>query len=408
MNYNRFTYIILLILLSGNAVNAQLFDWFTGDKATPPKEMLLTNRAIQIQTTEAINDMYNYNFFEAERGFKWLTVKYPEHPIGYFLVGLNTWWKIAPDTGVEIYDNECHKQMDKAIDKAEDMLGYAPMEKEAAFFLAAAYAFKGRLYAERKNWIKSAWAGKQAMKYLERSRGDGDINPELVFGDGLYNYYSRWIPENYPSLKPLLTFFRKGDKQLGIKQLENVSQNAFYTRMEARYFLVQVYAMEGQSKKGLQLSRMMHALYPRNSYFHRYAARTAFSLGQLDEAARYAKELLDRIDAGSYGYGDNDGRYGAYILGYANQHYYRNADLAKKYYRLTIGYAVSNDSEESGYFLGAHRELGRYAMLEGDYELAQEHFKTVFKNADKKSSIRDEAQKLYKEAKQKEKKLRKK
>lgn len=408
MILKRFAFFIFVITVAAPTANAQLFDWFSGNKATPPKEMLLTNREIQIKTTDAINDMYNYNFFEAERGFKWLTVKYPDHPIGYFLVGLNTWWKIVPDTKVEIYDDKCQQSMDIAIDKAENMLKYDAMEKEAAFFLAASYAFKGRLYSERQSWVKAAWAGKQALKYLERSRGDGDINPELIFGDGLYNYYSRWIPENYPSLKPLLTFFRKGDKNLGLKQLENVSLNAFYTRMEARYFLVQIYAMEGQSKKGLQMAQMMHSLYPRNSYFHRYAARTAFSLGRMGEAATYARELLDRIDAGSYGYGNNDGRYGAYILGYANQHYYRNNEEAKKYYKMTIGYAVSNDSEDSGYFLGAHRELGKFAMQEGNYELAQEHFQTLFKNADKKSSLRDEAQKLYKEAKQKHKKARKK
>lgn len=404
MKFTRFTLLFFCSLAFQIQLNAQLFDWFTGNRATPPKEMLLTNRAIQIQTTDAINDMYNYNFFEAERGFKWLTVKYPDHPIGYFLVGLNTWWKIVPDTKVEIYDDKCHQQMDIAIDKAEDMLKYDVMEKEAAFFLAASYAFKGRLYSERRNWIKAAWAGKQALKYLERSRGDGDINPELIFGDGLYNYYSKWIPENYPSLKPLLTFFKKGNKELGVKQLENVSLNAFYTRMEARYFLVQIYAMENQPKKGLQMASMMHSLYPRNSYFHRYVARTAFSLGRLDEAARYAKELLDRINAGDYGYGNNDGRYGAYILAYANQYYYRNFDEAKKYYKQTIGFAISNDSEDSGYFLGAHRELGKFAMNEGDYETAKEHFKAVFDNADKKSPLRKEAATLYKEAKQKQKK----
>ncbi len=408
MNLKQFAFFIFAILAVTPTVDAQLFDWFSGNKSTPPKEMLLTNRDIQIKTTDAINDMYNYNFFEAERGFKWLTVKYPDHPIGYFLVGLNTWWKIVPDTKVEIYDDKCHQNMDIAIDKAEKMLKYDVMEKEAAFFLAASYAFKGRLYSERKSWVKAAWAGKQALKYLERSRGDGDINPELIFGDGLYNYYSRWIPENYPSLKPLLTFFRKGDKSLGVKQLENVSLNAFYTRMEARYFLVQIYAMEQQPKKGLQMAQMMHSLYPRNSYFHRYVARTAFSLGRMGEAATYAKELLDRINAGNYGYGNNDGRYGAYILGYANQHYYRNIEEAKKYYKMTIGYAVSNDSEDSGYFLGAHRELGKFAMQDGEYELAQEHFQTVFKNAGKKSSIRDEAQNLFKEAKKKQKKARKK
>jgi tetratricopeptide (TPR) repeat protein len=398
---------ITFLLLCFGEANAQLFDWFSGNKATPPKEMLLTNREIQIQTTEAINNMYNYNFYEAERGFKWLTVKYPDHPIGYFLVGLNTWWKIVPDTKVEIFDDKCHAQMDIAIDKAEEMLDMPAVKKEAAFFLSASYAFKGRLYSEREKWVKAAWAGKQALKYLEISRGDGDINPELIFGDGLYNYYSKWIPENYPSLKPLLTFFRKGNKQQGIKQLEEVSLNAFYTRMEARYFLVQIYAMEGQSAKGLSMARMMHNLYPNNSFFHRYVARMAFSLGQIKEAETYALELLDRIEKNNYGYGSNDGRYACYILGYANQHYNRDLEKAKIYYQKTIDYAITNDSKESGYFLGSHLALGKLAEIDKKYDVAATHYLEVFKNAEKKSGMKTEAATLIKSLKAKSKKAKK-
>ncbi|MFB0907160.1 MAG: tetratricopeptide repeat protein, partial [Spirosomataceae bacterium] len=87
-------------------------------------------------------------------------------------------------------------------------------------------------------------------------------------------------------------------------------------------------------------------------------------------------------------------------------HYYRTFEEAKMYYTLTIGYALNNDSEDSGYFLGAHRELGRFAMIEGNYKDAQKHFRTVNKNAERKSSIREEALGLYREAKKKAKKNR--
>lgn len=382
--------ILGIILLGINTSNAQFFSALTGKSKVQPKNLLM-DREIQIGTTSAINNMYNYNFDESEKEFKWLLVKYPDHPIGYFLIGLNYWWRIVPDTKVTKYDNTIERYMNEAIDRAEDMYDEDESNKEAAFFLAAAYAFKGRLYAERERWTKAAWAGKQSLKYLEKSRGDENINPELLFGDGLYNFYSKWIHENYKSLRPFLTFFRKGNKDQGIEQLEEVSNNAFYTRMEARYFLVQIYAMEGKASKGLQMAKTMHLMYPNNSFFHRFAARSAFVLGRLGEAELYAKELLENIEQGKYGYGDNDGRYGAYILGYVNKNVKRNIPEAKKYYEKCVSFALSNDSEESGYYLGSQLALGEIAESEKDYLTAARKYKLVLENAKKKSPTYNEA-----------------
>ena len=372
--------------------HAQLFA-FLNSKDAPKAELLLTDRGIQIATTAAVNNMYNFNFYEAEKEFKWLKVKYPEHPLGDFMLGLNEWWKIVPDTKQTRFDEQCHFYMDGAIEKAEEMLDKNKKNKEAAFFMCAAYAVKGRLYAEREKWVKSAWAGKQSIKYLDNSRGEENINPELLFGDGVYNYYSKWIHENYKSMKPLLTFFRKGDKNLGIRQLENVANNAFYSRMEARYFLIQIYAMENQSSKSLQMSRQMHALYPNNSFFHRYVARNAFSLGRLDEAEVYAKELLTNLENKKYGYGANDGRYGAYILAYVNERYYRNILQAKFHYQQCINYSLENDTKESGYYVAANKALAKIALSEKDYKGVVEYYGEVMKNTDKKSTDYQEAKK---------------
>ena len=395
--------VLLLVLVSSTKPSAQLLSWLTGNVDEPAGE-LLTNRAIQIETTEAINNMYNFKFHAAEREFKWLMVKYPNHPIGHFLLGLNEWWQIVSDTHDQSHDAAIHRYMDETIDLADDM---ASGSKEAAFFMSAAYAFKGRLYAERENWVKAAWAGKQALKYLEKSRGDEVINPELIFGDGVYNYYSKWIHDNYKSLKPLLTFFRKGNKALGIQQLENVSLNAFYTRMEARYFLVQIYAMEGQNGKALQLSRQMHALYPDNAFFHRYAARSSFALGRMQETEVYAKELLDNVAQKKTGYGANDGRYGSYMMGYVNQHYKRDKEAAKFYYEKCTEFAETNDSEESGFYLGALLALGNYALEEGNYDLAEEKYRLILEQKVKSSSAYDSAKEQLKLVKQKRKASRK-
>ena len=48
------------------------------------------------------------------------------------------------------------------------------------------------------------------------------FQPEILLAI-LFNYYSIWIRETYPMLRPVLMFFPKGDKQLGIEQLEGLS-----------------------------------------------------------------------------------------------------------------------------------------------------------------------------------------
>jgi DNA-dependent RNA polymerase auxiliary subunit epsilon len=45
-------------------------------------------------------------------------------------------------------------------------------------------------------------------------------------------------------------------------------------------------------------------------------------------------------------------------------------------------------------------------MIEGNYENAKEHFRAVYKNAGKKSSVREETLSLYREASKKAKKNR--
>ena len=385
--------LIIVFVLFSHFASAQFLSLFgLGEKKVVPKN-LMQDRAVQIETTSAINNMYNSNFDAAEKEFKWLIVKYPQHPIGYFLLGLNEWWKIVPDPRQTRFDSKCEDYMDKAIDLADDIYDDDETNKEAAFFMACAYAFKGRLYAEREKWIQSAYAGKQAMKYLERCRGPQDLNPELLFGDGIYNYYSKWIHQNYPSLKPLLVFFKKGDKPKGINQLEEVSNNAFYTRMEARYFLVQIYGMEDQHQKAYNLSKMMHSLYPNNPFFHRYAARTAFILSKMPEAEALSLELLNNIDAGKVGYEATAGRYAAYIIAYINDKYNDNKPKAKEYYQKSIDFALKNKAQESGYSLGSHLGLGKIAEDEKDYLTAARHYKTVIDFAEKKSDNYDEAKK---------------
>jgi hypothetical protein len=367
--------------------------------AQPPKDttiILIASTTTQLETTQALNDMYNFKFDAAEKQFFWLRQKYAWHPLPYFLMGLSEWWKIMPDTKNLAHDERFLAYMDSTIRTAKYLFKNRPeYQVEAAFFMAAAYGFQGRLYSdeERKAWMKAASAGKDALDYLEFCKEKQYLSPELLFGDALFNYFREWVPENYPALKMMLWVFPRGNKQLGLEQLKEVSYNAFYTRTEAMVWLMRILnSYENDQPRAMQISQYLHETYPDNPYFHRYYARMLYGTGRRAEMEVEARQILARIDSGRTGYEAVSGRYASFFLGqlYEGRHEY---DSARKYYQRTIEFSEKSNYTESGYYLFALISLGEIAAREGDNEGARRYFQMV----KQKSGRKDEA---FKAAKQ--------
>ena len=210
-------------------------------------DILLKNRYVEIEAAQAMYDMYNMNFDQAERQFIYLKKQYGWHPLPDFLLGLCYWWRLVPQGEMgSKWDQLFLAQMDSAQIKAHRL--YDEVNQiEGAFFLAAAYGFQGRLYGDRGQYLKASLAGKNALKYLNIGKDEEDFSPELLLGKGLFNYYAQWIPEHYPMLKPIMSFFPEGDKSIGIAQLKETSRNAFYARTEAQYYLLRILYEEEQN-----------------------------------------------------------------------------------------------------------------------------------------------------------------
>jgi len=359
--------------------------------------------AIQLEVTGALNDLYNFKFDKAEQQFKWFKQKYRWHPLPYFLLGLSEWWKIMPDMKNKAFDEKFLAYMDTTILVGENLFNKHPEYKiEAAFFLSAAYSFKGRLYSdeERKNWGKATSAGKSALNYLEISKKQNHLSPELLFGDALYNYFSVWIPENYPALKPVLWFFPKGDKKLGLQQLKEVSYNAFYTRTEAMVWLMRISnSYENDNVRAFQLADYLYKTYPDNPFFHRYYARMLYSRGMYTELEKVSKHILARIDSGRFGYEATSGRFAAFYLGQMYEAR-KKLDESKKYYLMAVKFSEQNGATDAGYYLYSLIALGEISQKQGKNAEA----KRYFNEAKKKSGRKD---KTFKEAKKRLKDLEK-
>ena len=369
-------------------------------EAARVKGMLLLNKDVQYELEGAVDNMYNFKYEIAEKQFKSIRRRYPEHPLPYFLLGLSQWWKIVP-TNIQTlkHDDMFFAYMDTAIYKAEKMYKQDERDFEASFFLAAAYGFTARLHSERSNWRKATVASKRSLEYMERAKAGNGLSPEFLFGEALFNYYAVWIHDEYPMLRPVLAFFPNGDKRLGLKQLRYVANTGFYTGTESKTFLMKIYANEeGNMGEALKVSQDLALKYPDNAYFQRFYARLLFVQGHFTRAERISENILEKINQGMPGYEAVSGRYASYILAYINQNKYRDLEKAKKHYQDAIMYAEMSNERDSGYFINSYLNLARIADQQNDKLTAKRYYAIVVQQTeDKKSANYKEARDYLKE-----------
>ncbi|TAF34104.1 MAG: tol-pal system protein YbgF [Cytophagales bacterium] len=375
-------------------------------------KILLTDPTIQLECTDAINALYNFEFQKADVQFNKLRKAYPKHPLPYFLMALTYWWRIMPGLDSERTKNLTPTErknedrfmayLDSAIKYGEKMADKKNKNIEAYFFLSGAYGFKGRLLGERKNYVKAALSGRNAVKYLEEMEDRGsDFSPEFLFGDGLYNYYAAWIPQEKPSVKPLLWFFKKGDKKLGIEQLETVVSEAFYTKTEGQVFLLDIYNNEKNYAKALEIATYLHTNFPQNPVFMRNYAKCLYMNNRVTEAEPVCRKILENLENKKEGFEETSGRYAAFYLGHFYR--YRKADpkAAQVYYKKAIEFATQSENLTAGYSVRAMMEVAEIEELYENKTEAMVYYEKVVDNTEKDNE-------LHKKAKEKIKLLKKK
>lgn len=368
--------------------------------AVDTKGWLLLDKDIQLELEGAVHNLYNFKYDKAEKQFRSLRRRYPQHPMPYFLLGLSTWWKIMPTGfGTKQYDNIFYAYMDTAVTKAEALYKADDKNYEASFFLAASYGFTARLHSERRDWRKATVSSKRSLDFLQKSQEANGLSPEFLFGQALFNYYAVWIPDNYPLLKPVLLFFPKGNKQLGLNQLRTVAARGFYTSTEAKMFLMKILNNEeGKSAEALPVARQLAQEYPDNAYFQRFYALLSFREGEHVDCERVSQRIIANLNQGLPGYEGISGRYATYFLGFLAENKYRDLAKAKDYYQRCIVFSESTGDTKGGFYLFANTNLARIAVREKDLPAARRYYQVVADKSERKSEQAREAKTFLKKS----------
>ncbi len=331
--------------------------------------------------------IYNCQFEQAEVCFNKVININPKHPVGYFLDAMVYYWKLTVYRFTDYYNKPFLDRVDKTIKVCDKILDDNPNDITALFFKGGILGYRGRFYGENQKWLQSGRDGYSAYKILLKCIEIAPDNHDIMLGMGLFNYFTVAIPEKYPATKTILSFLPKGDKELGVLQLEACSKNARYAGVEADVALMQLYfSFDPDADKAYKVASDLYKRFPNNPYFHRYVGRCFIRLGDWKNMEATWRDILVKHMNKKAGYDNLTAREALFDIGWALMRR-KEYGSAEKYMRKCIEASeVVDKEEETGFWIEAEIKLGMILDAQDKRSQAVQVYKKVLKMKDYEQS----------------------
>lgn len=367
----------LLVLSASPARGQSASHAAPAPRAAFPDESILADPFVQAEGRRGLDLLYNMEFEAANEIFAEINRRYPNHPVGPFLEGLNIWWNHImldlPDTS---HDEDFFAAMEAVVARCDEILDEDPDNLDALFLKGAALGFRARLYSNRARWMKAVTDGRGAISAVRRVGDLAPGNPDYVFGKGMYDYYAAIIPEHYSFAKAVMFFLPDGDREEGLDQLERAAEHGQYIQTEAVYFLLQIhYLYETDYRKSREYVSWLRRQHPDNPYFHSFEGRVYARWGQWRQARNEFASVLERYQQRQTGYNDYFAQQALYFL--ARERMQAGAYDAALDYLVKLEALTTDETGENPYkVLGRLRQGMSYDAL-GKRAAATQRYREV-------------------------------
>ena len=227
------------------------------------------NRPDLLEKVErCLKNTYDFSFEEARSIQSELAASTPEHPAPDFLEALIVYWENFPLQPSDKATDQFIDLMDRVLELAENLNNNRETYIEGVFFDLFGRAFKAMFWADNG---KSAKLLPDLGTMYRQTKKGFELKDEFVefyFSTGLYNYYIDAYPEAHPAYKPLVSFMHKGDRELGLEQLNYAINHTIFLKVESIHFmsLIQLNYENDLNTAAIYAERLVRD-YPGNIYF---------------------------------------------------------------------------------------------------------------------------------------------
>ena len=182
-------------------------------------------------------------------------------------------------------------EVQKAISLGEARLRKNPRDTTALYDLGISFGLRSNYYwVVKKAWKDSLRDATSARRYHNRisELEPGNVDARLV--QGLHDYIVGSLPWTYRMLGFLVGIH--GDKEKGIRTVQEVAAKGNLNRIDAEFFLCALYRRENQPLRAVPLVQDLIRRFPRN-YLLRLELSQMYSVAG-DKA--HALEALDDLE----------------------------------------------------------------------------------------------------------------
>ena len=188
--------------------------------------------------------------------------------------------KLEPPADVE---KRFFAEIDRSMQLCQARIAKNGRDVEALHALSVAYALRANYgFLVRKSWKASLSDSSQARRYDNQVTEivPGDYDARLLQGG--YDYIVGNLSWSLRALGFIAGFH--GDKQRGLRTIEEVAQKGNENRVDAEIVLCALYRREGEPKRAIPLVLGLIQRYPRNFLLRFELAQMYGSLGERQKA----------------------------------------------------------------------------------------------------------------------------
>lgn len=323
----------------------------------------------------SLDHIYNYEFDEAEVFISQVEKKYPNHPVTHILGSFIYFWKYLPIKDNPSKSKEYIQRLNQCLESINMKFGKDSKDPEAVFYTMAARGYMAMMYNYRGEMLNAAGEGKKAYNAFTEGLKLMSKNSEFYFTSGMYNYYVELYPEIHPIVKPLMLFFKNGNKTLGLKQIDTATKLGTITRAESCYYLAHIYLKyEANPAKALIYTGKLADWYPKNPVYLMKDTEALLLAGNYNAAGKNIA-ALKRNTAGFFPVAWH------MFQGLTLEKDTRNDASAQKEYLLALK-TPHDDQYTKEYHAMSYAGLARIANRSGNKSKAKEYYKKCLEKAE--------------------------
>ena len=205
-----------------------------------------------------------------------------------------SWWMILSGNNIQLNIDKCNKYLAESIN---DYKKIKNPDIDIQIKLINAYLLKLRIENYLDNKINSLSILHKLLKRVDDLDNikEKDLSIKLI--SGLYYYFLEYIKSEYVLSHVILAGYTKGNKELGLRYLEECSNsNDDIIMTEAIYFLYKIYfSIEKNYPEAEKQITILLNLYPENLVFALEYYKVLLAQNQLIKAKEFKKITIDKI-----------------------------------------------------------------------------------------------------------------